>query len=531
MSGVGERSRVTPAPGDLIGGRYELVETVGAGGMATVWEAHDHVLGRPVAVKILHAHLAADHAVVRRFRREAVAAARLAHPNVVAVYDTVAATDDEPFEAIVMELVSGRTLRDVLDDGPLDEARARRLGDDLLGALECAHRQGLVHRDIKPANVLLTPDGTARLTDFGIAKAESDNDLTVVGTLVGTAAYLAPEQVGGGTVDARSDLYAVATVLYEAVTGEVPFRAESAASTALARLHQAPAPLGEQRSGLSPEFCAAVMRGLQLDPDDRPPSASAMREELARRGSHLAQRSAAARTTSVARVEPDDTAPQPIVGAAAPAPGPAPAARRRRRAGRARRSRRSVAGRVVLTLLLVGPLVLIGVLVADGPHGDGTPTTTAAPRYEPIGIAAATAFDPLGDGRESDAAAPRVLDGDPATEWTTERYNARDLGVKDGVGLVLDLGATRRLGELRLRGSAGWSGTIHTSRGSLASGDGPPATGAIAVSDAPADLVVALDDATASSVLIWITDLGPSDGSHRVTIAEAEITGRPVGGG
>ena len=164
----------------MIADRYELVAPLGTGGMAQVWEANDRLLSRRVAVKLLHRHLADDPAFVQRFRREAVAAARLVHPNIVAVYDTVS-TDE--CEAIVMELVDGETLRSRLDEnGPLSEKNVRRLGIELAGALDCAHRNGIVHRDIKPANILITDDGSVRLADFGIAKAEEDPDLTVAGT-------------------------------------------------------------------------------------------------------------------------------------------------------------------------------------------------------------------------------------------------------------------------------------------------------------------------------------------------------------
>ena len=207
----------------MIADRYELVAPLGTGGMAQVWEANDRLLSRRVAVKLLHRHLADDPAFVQRFRREAVAAARLVHPNIVAVYDTVS-TDE--CEAIVMELVDGETLRSRLDEnGPLSEKNVRRLGIELAGALDCAHRNGIVHRDIKPANILITDDGSVRLADFGIAKAEEDPDLTVAGTLVGTAAYLAPEQVGGGRIDQRSDLYALGVILYQRLTGSLPFEA------------------------------------------------------------------------------------------------------------------------------------------------------------------------------------------------------------------------------------------------------------------------------------------------------------------
>jgi serine/threonine-protein kinase len=189
--------------------------------MATVWEGTDQLLARKVAVKILHPHLARDDAFVRRFRGEAIAAARLTHPSIVSVYDTVT---DDGIEAIVMELVSGTTLRaDIDHHGPLRLAAVLAIGTQVADALGAAHASGLVHRDVKPANILLSADGRVLVADFGIAKAAEGADLTNDGAMVGTAKYLAPEQVEGAAVDGRTDLYALGIVLYEALTGSVPF--------------------------------------------------------------------------------------------------------------------------------------------------------------------------------------------------------------------------------------------------------------------------------------------------------------------
>ena len=197
--------------GTMLGERYRLERKVGTGGMAQVWEASDLVLDRRVAVKILHPHLATDTSVTR-FRREAVAAARLAHPNVVSIFDTISA---DGVEAIVMELVDGTTLRRHLDRHErLSPDDALHIGTSVCDALAAAHASHLVHRDIKPANILLCRDGRVKIADFGIAKAAVGDGLTREGTLVGTAAYLAPEQVEGTPVDGRTDLYALGLVLY-----------------------------------------------------------------------------------------------------------------------------------------------------------------------------------------------------------------------------------------------------------------------------------------------------------------------------
>ena len=263
-----------------LGGRYELREPIASGGMAQVWLARDTVLDRTVAAKILHPHLATDAGFVERFRREAIAAARLSHSSIVSIFDTISANG---VEAIVMELIEGRTLRAVLDEVgamPIDEVI--HVGISIASALDEAHRAGIVHRDIKPANIMVSSDRRVLVTDFGIAKAGSDSDLTVTGTLLGTAKYLAPEQVTGAKIDPRSDLYSLGVVLFEALTGSVPFRADTDAATALARLHQDPPPVRQLRPNVPPELEAIVAKLMARDPDGRFPRASALHEALIR---------------------------------------------------------------------------------------------------------------------------------------------------------------------------------------------------------------------------------------------------------
>ena len=214
--------------GRLLAGRYRLDRHLASGGMAEVWEATDEVLDRPVAVKLLHGHLADDPALRARFHHEAVAAARLVHPAIVAIYDTC---DDPGAEAIVMELVRGRTLREFLDErGRLDPVEVVHIGAEVASALTCAHKAGIIHRDVKPANILLSDDGRVLVTDFGIAKVLDEPDLTRTSQLLGTVKYLAPEQVESGPVDARTDVYALGAVLYESLCGEAPFRADNQAA-------------------------------------------------------------------------------------------------------------------------------------------------------------------------------------------------------------------------------------------------------------------------------------------------------------
>src|SRR3954447_11475909 len=244
--------------------------------MAQVWEATDEVLARRVAVKVLHPHLAADESFVARFRREAVAAARLSHPAIVSIYDTCSEGD---CEAIVMELVQGTTLRDLLDERKwLEPGQAVTIIAEVADALETAHQGGVVHRDVKPANILLSPDGRVLVADFGIAKA--GGDLTTTNTTLGTAKYLAPEQVEGHAVDARTDVYALGLVLYEALCGRVPFQADTETATALARLHQEPMRPRNIRAGIPKSLEDVVLKAIAREPDARYPSAAAFRAAL-----------------------------------------------------------------------------------------------------------------------------------------------------------------------------------------------------------------------------------------------------------
>lgn len=251
----------------VLGDRYRLTGPIASGGMAQVWAAVDEVLDRDVAAKILHPHLGADDKFVTRFRREAVAAASLSHPSIVSIYDTIS---QDGLEAIVMELIDGRTLRAMIDErGALPGIDVAHYGSRIASALDVAHAAGIVHRDIKPANIMVCDDRRVLVTDFGIAKAIDDSDLTQTGMLLGTAKYLAPEQVTGAPIDPRSDLYALGVVLFESLTGTVPFRANTDAATALARLQKDPPPVRSIRPNVDPELDAIVNRLMARRPEDR----------------------------------------------------------------------------------------------------------------------------------------------------------------------------------------------------------------------------------------------------------------------
>jgi len=269
----------------LIGERYELGPLLRRGGMADVHSGHDRRLGRPVAIKLLRPDMAERDDVRLRFESEARAAARLSHPNAVAVFDT-GEHDSQPY--IVMERLPGRTLADVIAEGPVSVDWLLPVATGVLSALGAAHAAGIVHRDVKPGNILLTDDGTAKITDFGIAKsAEMVSgatggavDLTLTGQLVGTPAYLAPERLAGAPATFLSDLYSMGVVLYEALAGEKPFTGGSFIAVAQAVQNGSHTPLAAARPNLDPTVTATVERALQRDPSRRFESAEEMATAL-----------------------------------------------------------------------------------------------------------------------------------------------------------------------------------------------------------------------------------------------------------
>ena len=257
-------------PDTVIGGRYRISSRIGSGGMADVYEAQDSELGRRVAVKLLHRHFAQDADFVERFRREASAAAGLQHPNVVGVYDR---GEWDGTSYIVMEHLAGRSLKQLVQArGALPAPEAVDLTLQVLRAARFAHSRGIIHRDIKPHNVIVGDEGRAKVTDFGIARAGA-SDITETGSIMGTAHYLSPEQAQGHAVSAQSDLYAVGVLLYELLTGQVPFEGESSVSIAVKHIHEAPVAPSARNAAVPRGLDAIVLRAMEKDPARRYQSA------------------------------------------------------------------------------------------------------------------------------------------------------------------------------------------------------------------------------------------------------------------
>jgi hypothetical protein len=327
-----------------IAGRYRLDERLGAGGMSTVYRARDSVLERQVAVKLLAEHLAEDDGFLARFRREALAAAKLIHPNVVQVYDS-GLDPDAHRHFIVMEYVEGPTVAQLIRQrAPQDTARAVDIAVQACDGLEYAHRHGVIHRDVKPGNLIMNPDGVVKLADFGIAKAAEDSRITQIGSVVGTAAYLSPERIQGDEATASADVYSLGVVLYQLLSGKVPYETGSLSELAMRQQEGEPPPLHTLNPEVPPELSRAVTRALAGRPDLRYASAAEFGEAIRQGGrgrdsavtmllETAATRPAETAATRVAERMTQDAAATNVMRPA-PAPAPAPARQTRRAARR-----------------------------------------------------------------------------------------------------------------------------------------------------------------------------------------------------
>jgi serine/threonine-protein kinase len=407
-----------------------------------------------------------------------------------------------------MQLVEGPTLRRMMDlRGPLPVDEAADITRQVAEALDHAHRHGLVHRDIKPANVLVPPDGQVKVTDFGIAKAAGDEDLTRTGSVIGTARYLAPEQVNGDAVDGRADVYALGLILYEMLTGTLPFTGDSEIATAAARLTTDPELVRARRADVPPALEAVVSHTLAREPSQRFPSARALRDALD------PMLDVTPPSTPPVMPDRDQTAQAPR------APSPPPPTRRAKPAP-APRARRSSSGWgwMLLVLLLLAAAAAVTYLVIDSRDNEGGGGDTEPPA-SPIALVNAADFDPLGDGAESGGSVGNAIDGDPATAWETEQYQAPQQefgGNKDGVGLFVELDAVHDVDDVTVTtDETGWSADVYVADqpSDDLTGWGQPRG---STTDAGTTADISLDSgARGRYVLLWLTRL-PSNGKLHV---------------
>jgi eukaryotic-like serine/threonine-protein kinase len=429
----------------VLGERYEIGGVLGRGGMAEVHRGRDLRLGREVAVKVLRQDLARDPSFQVRFRREAQAAASLNHPAIVAVYDTGEdRTSSGATPYIVMEYVEGETLRDVLRrEGVLSPPRAMAFAADICNALDFSHRNGIVHRDVKPGNVMITPEGTVKVMDFGIARAVSDSAATMTSTaaVIGTAQYLSPEQARGESVDARSDVYSVGCLLYELVTGAPPFTGDSPVSVAYQHVREDPRLPSSVNPGIPADLDAVLLKALSKNPANRYQSAAEMRNDLLR--ALAGQRVEATPVMGDAEKTAIIGAPPGGYGGGDWDSGDDEDA-----AGRRRRNR--VVAAVVAGVLLLGGIIALALSLGSGdpaPEPDTTATATQVPVPNVVGqdqTAATAALEGAGltvgevttQVTQDEAQVGTVLGSTPASGTQVDEGSAVDLVLGAGPDTV-----------------------------------------------------------------------------------------------
>jgi tRNA A-37 threonylcarbamoyl transferase component Bud32 len=493
--------------GTLLNGRYRLDAQIGAGGMSTVYRAFDTVLERQVAIKLMHREIASDSDQLERFRREARAVAQLNHPYVVGVID---AGEDDGTPYIVFEYVEGETLKDrIRRHGRLPVGESVAYAIEIARALGAAHEHRIVHRDVKPQNVLIDEEGTAKVTDFGIARSLTEEGLTADGRVLGTTDYVSPEQALGQDVDPQSDLYSLGVVLFEMLTGDVPFHGENQVAVAMKHVREELPDVQLRRPEVSSALAAVVDRATAKDLDRRYGSdreliadlEDVLAIETARSGQATGEATAVIRTL--------------------------PARARRRLPLRMRHPVALLAALVLIAAAVAAALYLAADRAQHGAQATRNIPTPKNSGLTPFSLKQANAhdYDPLGDNKaEHPEKAKLVIDGETNTSWSTETYRGNTLGGKAGVGMyvVADPTVAARAIEI-LTPTKGWAGAVYVAK----KGPVPPSIdGWQKLGDIPsAKVSQRVDLDTAGNrfryYLVWITKLPP--GADKVEISEIRL--------
>ncbi|MEA2384353.1 MAG: eukaryotic-like serine/threonine-protein kinase [Solirubrobacteraceae bacterium] len=503
--------------GTLLSGRYRLDAQIGAGGMSTVYRAFDTVLERQVAIKLMHREIAADADQLERFRREARAVAQLNHPHVVGVIDAGEAPPPEEqggfgdpvaMPYIVFEYVEGETLKDrIRRMGRLPIPEAVAYAIEIARALQAAHDRRIVHRDVKPQNVLIDEEGTAKVTDFGIARSLTEEGLTADGRVLGTTDYVSPEQALGHDVGPQSDLYSLGIVLYEMLTGDVPFHGENQVAVAMKHVREDLPDVQMRRPEVSSALAAVVDNATAKDLERRYEDDAELIADLEDVLGIETQRSgqATGEATAVLRTLPEGA--------------------RRRLPWRVLHP-----ARILALLALIGAIAAVAVVVMAtdkrAERGTGTRNFTPPPGLKPISLGQSRAkdFDPFGGDGEHPAEAKAVVDGDTNSTWSTEQYDGGVINNKPGVGIYVDAkpGVAARAIDV-ISPTLGWQGAIY------AAPNGPPPTKLdgfkklASLDQTKTRTRVKLDPGGKRYryYLVWITKLPP--GKSSVQIAEIRL--------
>jgi eukaryotic-like serine/threonine-protein kinase len=504
--------------GTTLGGRYRLDAQIAQGGMSTVYRAFDTVLERPVAIKLMHREIASDSQQLERFRREARAVAQLSHPHIVTIVDAGEEQHPDGTGApyIVFEYVDGETLKALIRrSGPLEVTQAIAYAIEIARALGAAHEHHIVHRDVKPQNVLLggqEPNRTAKITDFGIARTLTEQGLTLDGRVLGTTDYVSPEQAVGEQVTGQSDIYSLGIVLYEMLTGGVPFRGETPVAVAMRHVREEVPDVQLRRPELSAATAAVVDRATARDRSlrypDIPSLLADLEDALAIEAARAGQ--ATGEVTTVLRTLPGPT--------------------RRRLPWRLRHP-----ARWLLSLVVLGGLVALALALIAGHTRRGTgvpPDITTRPGLSPVSLqqTAAHSYNPFGHEREDPNQVAAVVDGDPNTAWSTEHYLDNVLAGKPGTGIYLDAapGLAARAIEIQTP-TPGFAAGVYASNGFEANATPSQSVTALGWTQlAPPRTLstrttIALDSdgALYRYYLLWITRLPPD--SEFVEISEITL--------